>query len=540
MIGVVASPADLDVAAEFFELFKTPWEPAVQGRRYRLVLSCDGRPENIAGDTFLVYGSTIRDEDREAAPDVECLSGPSEIAWQQSSLPIYGRLCLFGDGCRQAILQSRGKAADLRVDCRQIVVQRIGYDLFREVHQLLTKGQPTHRAATPTLELHIALLRFLILQAGVSFVEIPPQPQGYDYTCCLTHDVDFFGIRRHGFDRTLAGFILRASLGTIIDSVRGRRSVAAALRNFGALLSLPFVFAGLADDFWKPFDDYARIEDGSQSTFFLVPFKGRPGTSPDGTIDVHRAVPYEVSEIRPELAKAAARGSELALHGIDAWRDSDAGIAERTQLQRATGSTEPSVGVRMHWLYFAEESPAHLEAAGFSYDSTWGYNEAVGYRAGTSQVFRLGATDLMELPLAIMDTALLYPGRMHLDPAAALEHCQHIIANAMRFGGTIVINWHERSLAPERLWGSVYEDLLRRVNEGRVWFARASQAVEWFRWRRSIRFVESTPHTVTITAPIRTRTIPAAAAVCHRPSSTSQVSAHEHRVTGHETIRVEL
>ena len=29
-----------------------------------------------------------------------------------------------------------------------------------------------------------------------------------------------------------------------------------------------------------------------------------------------------------------------------------------------------------------------LEKAGFSYDSTVGYNETIGYRAGTAQVFK--------------------------------------------------------------------------------------------------------------------------------------------------------
>ena len=62
------------------------------------------------------------------------------------------------------------------------------------------------------------------------------------------------------------------------------------------------------------------------------------------------------------------------------------GRFEREAIQTMTG--EPEVGVRMHWLYFNEESPVLLERAGFSYDSTVGYNETVGYRAGTTQVFR--------------------------------------------------------------------------------------------------------------------------------------------------------
>src|SRR5262249_20454605 len=153
----------------------------------------------------------------------------------------------------------------------------------------------------------------------------------------LTHDVDFFGVRRHLFDRTLGGFVARASLGTLLDLFRGRRPLAHAARNWLALVSLPLVLLNLAPDFWRPFDDYAAVEDASRSTFFLVPFKGRPGVAPDGTIDVARAVPYEIAEIRDEVSKAAARGSELGVHGIDAWRDSDAGRAEIAQLSTLTG-----------------------------------------------------------------------------------------------------------------------------------------------------------------------------------------------------------
>jgi hypothetical protein len=71
--------------------------------------------------------------------------------------------------------------------------------------------------------------------------------------------------------------------------------------------------------------------------------------------------------------------------------------------------------------------------------------------------------------------------------AAAL--CRAVVTNAKRFGGTVVVNWHDRSLAPERLWGDFYRGLLREVECGhRVWFATAGEAVDWFRWRRCVRF----------------------------------------------------
>jgi hypothetical protein len=534
MIGVAASADDLSVAQEFFELFKTPWEPAVPWRTYQIVLSTDGCIEHLYAERFLVYSSKEVAADLEAGVRVERVDGPVDIEWNDSSFPVFGPVASFGGGA--GTVTSGGKAVDYRAPSSNRVVRRIGYDLFGEIRYLLTAGQPASRALTPTLELHIALLRSLLLESGVSFVEIPPRPHGYDFICCLTHDIDFFGIRRHPGDRTLAGFAARASLGTLADLVRGRRRLTDAVRNWVALLSLPLVFLRLARDFWSPFEDYARVEDGRQSTFFLVPFKGRPGVAPNGAVEPARAVPYQTSEIREEAKKAAQRGSELAVHGIDAWRDPDAGRAEMAQLTSITGRA--TAGVRMHWLYFEADSPRRLEAAGFDYDSTWGYNDAVGYRAGTSQVFRLPASDhLMELPLSVMDSALFYRARMGLVNRDAFRLCVRIVANAKRFAGTVVINWHDRSLAPERLWGGFYRNLLKEVVRGNwVWFTTAGEAVDWFRWRRSIRFTsEPGSRVVTMVASAPNPTAPAAVVEIHRPAR----AVEAHRLDGHAPMTVE-
>jgi hypothetical protein len=160
----------------------------------------------------------------------------------------------------------------------------------------------------------------------------------------------------------------------------------------------------------------------------------------------------------------------------------------------------------MHWLYFTPDSPKILESAGFEYDSTCGFNEAVGFRAGTLQAFRpLNCEHLLELPLSIMDSALFSDGRLGVDDDEAARLCDQIIAAARRFGGALVINWHCRSLAPERLWGQFYSRLLADLRDGRVWFATAQTAVEWFRWRRSVRFERAVddPLGIRVTAPRR-------------------------------------
>lgn len=439
---------------------------------------------------FFFYGARENPMDHEVGLEGTHITGPVRIDWQGGELPIYGNLRLFKSTFAGGVLRVQGGLVDYRLSRKGCLKWRIGYDLFSEIRYLLKTGQPTSYALVPTLELHIDLLRQLLIKANIAFVEVAPRPAGCDFIGCLTHDVDFFGIRRHKFDRTMAGFLYRSSVGSLFDLLRGHRSLAEAGRNWLALCSLPLVFAGLLPDFWHPFEDYARVEDRRRSTFFLVPFKGKPGVSPDGTVNGWRATPYGVSDVRQEVQAAADSGSELGVHGLDAWRDAAAGHEEMNQLTSLTG--QKATGIRMHWLYFDGDSPKLLEQAGFNYDSTYGYNETIGYRAGTTQAFRpLGCSTLMELPMTIMDSALFSSGRLGLSPTEASKLSEHIVNNARRFGGTVVINWHERSLAPERLLGRFYRGLLEKTEEGkRVWFARAGEVVDWFRWRRSISFCE--------------------------------------------------
>ena len=191
--------------------------------------------------------------------------------------------------------------------------------------------------------------------------------------------------------------------------------------------------------------------------------------------------------MRDELQALVSGGCEVGVHGIDAWCDASKGRLEREAVQSVTG--QPEIGIRMHWLYSNEESPVLLEQAGFSYDSTVGYNQTVGYRAGTTQVFRpLNVERLLELPMHVMDTALFFPDYMNLKPSQARVILDDMVANCVRFGGVLTVNWHDRSIAPERQWDQTYRELLGRLRGQGAWFATAGQAVSWFRKRRSAQF----------------------------------------------------
>jgi len=263
-----------------------------------------------------------------------------------------------------------------------------------------------------------------------------------------------------------------------------------AIKNWLAAIKLPFIHIGIAKDFWRDFDDrYLEVEKSLPSTFFVIPRKNYSGRGVDGRATALRAVCYEARELASTICRLQFAGCEIGLHGIDAWLDSSKGQQELEEIRQLTHAAE--IGVRMHWLYYNEKSPATLERAGAAYDSTIGYNETVGYRAGTTQAFMpLEAERMLELPLHAMDTALFYLSYLGMSPKKASARLRQMVDSVAQYGGCLTINWHDRSLAPERLWGSCYRELIQDLKNRGAWFATAGQAVSWFRLRRSVEFEE--------------------------------------------------
>ncbi len=493
MIGVISKDSEIDAVKEFFELFKTHWEPFVRNQDYELVITTTGEvPAGLNARLVAVYGSRSFKIDHQLGLEVQTTSQGGRLEYDGTEFPLYGAKSTFQDTGTSFLLdKDAGEVVGCEVRKPEACFVRVGYDLFQEVSVLLSKGQPPEYASTPTTEMHISILRSIMTRAGLPFVEVLPAPSGYDFVACLTHDVDFVGIREHKFDWTMLGFLYRALVVSFVMAVKGTLSWSRCWTNWQAAFSLPLVFVGLKDDFWLEFDRYMEIEKGLGSTFFFIPFKDDPGTLRSSPAPKRRAAKYDLGAIKGEIAELLGNGCEVGLHGVDAWQDSEKAKRERDRICEVTGQAE--VGVRMHWLYFDEESPSALEGAGLRYDSTLGYNDAVGFRAGTAQVFGIPSTKgLLELPLCIQDTALFYPDRMNLSESDAMASCRHLIRQVAKYGGVLTLNWHTRSLSPERLWREFYERLINEMHASQVWFCTAGQAVNWFQSRRALRF-ESSP-----------------------------------------------
>jgi hypothetical protein len=489
VIGVIPKANQVAVVEEFFELFKTPWEFYEPGRSYDVVVVTTDDIPDVDTGLLLVYGCETKSIDARNGSTVRSRNRGGSLDYQGIAVPIYGDTASFEEGSKgiPCLTATNGVAGLRIVSSAGLTVLRLGHDLFQEVQLLLSAGQPIEHASIPTLDIHISMLRSWILNEGISLLEIPPAPTGHSFAVCLTHDIDFVGIRNHKFDHTMWGFLYRSTVDAVRNLIRRRISISRLLDIWRAVASLPFVYLGLVKDFWSPFEWYLRVEKDLAATYFLIPFKRRMGEQVSGKHAARRATAYDVGDIQRWATTLRREGCELGVHGIDAWHSVEKGCAELARIALITG--ESAIGIRIHWLLYNSNSASVLEESGYAYDSTAGYNETIGYRCGTTQVFRpLGAKTLLELPLHIQDGALFYPDRLDLSEPEAEKRCKELIENAGQYGGVLTVLWHDRSHAAERFWGDFYISLVQVLKSSDAWFATAGQVVDWFRKRREVRF----------------------------------------------------
>jgi hypothetical protein len=118
-----------------------------------------------------------------------------------------------------------------------------------------------------------------------------------------------------------------------------------------------------------------------------------------------------------------------------------------------------------------------------------------------------------------MDTALFYPDYLGLSEDEAWAVVKRVTDTVVRYGGALTVNWHDRSIAPERLWGDFYARLIRELENRGAWFATAANAVAWFQKRRCAVFDYwwSGEHHVHVTANVTGDRLPPLSIRVHAP-----------------------
>ncbi|ABS56254.1 hypothetical protein Mboo_1737 [Methanoregula boonei 6A8] len=356
------------------------------------------------------------------------------------------------------------------------LVDLTGNDVFSKVAGLLNTG--AEHLHEPTCDILLDALR-QELKKHTLLVEIPPTPWGHPYMVALTHDVDLTSVRECRW--TTVGYAAYQCF------TQG---------SWSAGLHLLLARCGFCSDPWVLFSRWKEFEDslGVHSTFFFVPKPGKPGIR----AHPYRAISYNVTQKSEVLRDLENGGWETGVHGLDNWADAGSGEQERVFLEPVTAHP----GNRTHWLLFDTNSWKFLDAAGYVYDTTFGYNDDAGFRAGTLQAYRpRDVKNLLELPLHIQDLGLF--GKfcwaptengwektpcLHLDEPTARAWCDRIFAYARTYGGAVTVLWHYENLMPPKGWSGFYADMVRQAKVDGAWVTTAGEVAKWFRKRREIYF----------------------------------------------------
>ena len=378
-------------------------------------------------------------------------------------------------------------------------LKTFAFNLGLEATRLLMTGREYSEkdVIEPILDLRLEEIREVLRQEVRNYLELPPIPWGYSYAMTLTHDIDILSLKEMPVGRTFLGYFYRSS---VLNWKRWRAGKVQTSEHFRAIWEMVRTWAakaGLGQDVWqRALPTLLELEKrlGVRSSLYFMPFPEKPGILPEPlrkdkdkdreSAPTNRASFYDVTKYRGLLNSLEESGWEVGVHGIDAWHDVQAARAEHDRVGCLAGQDE--IGVRMHWLYF--QSPASfksLEEGGFQYDSTFGFNEVVGFRAGTLQPYHpLNCQTLWELPLHIQDGALMGEEHLDLNRADALRKAKPILEFAKRFGGVVSLLWHNQSFTAPRFWGEVYERLIAQGRTDGAWIAVPRDVLRWFTLRR--------------------------------------------------------
>lgn len=172
-------------------------------------------------------------------------------------------------------------------------------------------------------------------------------------------------------------------------------------------------------------------------------------TSPPGPFDSGYSL--RDPRVAGAIAWARERNVEMGVHpGYDTFLAPDRLREEADRCRQAVH--QQCIGGRQHYLRWRPETWSHWEQCGLAYDSTLGYADRVGFRAGTCVPYfpwlwqENRPADLLEIPLIMMDRTLTSPQYMGLTPDESLAALKRLMRRCEAAGGVLTLLWHNNCL----------------------------------------------------------------------------------------------
>lgn len=169
------------------------------------------------------------------------------------------------------------------------------------------------------------------------------------------------------------------------------------------------------------------------------------------------------------MAHIQLRGHQIGYHpSYDTYRDSTMFEQEVSILREMTNN--PVISGRQHYLRFsAPETWGIWSRNAMQWDSTLGFAETLGFRAGTCRGFpvfdflKREPIQLIEVPLSMMEATCI--NYMALPPVQMKLEVEKLLGIIRKYRGTFVLLWHNSSLDtyPYLPYKPVYEWLLSEL-----------------------------------------------------------------------------
>ena len=311
------------------------------------------------------------------------------------------------------------------------------------------------------------------------FRTVAPWPDGRRWAAAFTHDLDVvdwwpaFTLLRVA-ELTLKGLVARAA-----------RVATAAIGTLGFDPIIQGVTGVLNAE------STARI----RSTWFVL-----CGTPTLRTIRAGDLTYRPESKARAIVTQVRAAGHEIGLHGSFATlNDNGAFVAQKQRLERIAGTALR--GVRQHYVRLNPGQTEHaMAAAGFAYDTTFGFPDRNGFRLGVADVVPRWdaahgqAIPIDEVPFTWMDRALSkYRGIE--TPDAWAQDALELAAAARAVEGLWVGLWHP-NLTPALGFPDApasYVKTIAGVLSDAPFVSPLETITAWRRARRAVRVVAIAP-----------------------------------------------
>lgn len=284
-------------------------------------------------------------------------------------------------------------------------------------------------------------------------------PHNADFAVCLSHDVD----RTESYSPTsfLRNLRKKYRFGSFEDKLKLFPKI---IKTFAKKMLL----TKRNDVLWQ-YEKWQEIERkfNAKSTYF---FFVRPNDNNISIFDcdyrLTDKMKFEgkfvlVSDYIQNLSK---NGFEIGLHGsFNTYDNSKLLELQKRELEEIIGT--PIVSTRQHYLHFdVTKTPKTHVDIGIKSDSTLGFNNDIGFRAGTAFPFYFEANKkfLLEIPLLIMDSALYNNAQFGYEKA--IEKVLTVIDYVEQVQGCLTINFHPDYFHLDKYF-KTYEYILQVLSE---------------------------------------------------------------------------